>query len=151
MLTSDLSINYRRGGKFYPFLIKTDNPDFLNDAENLIAVFEEFQGATRSELNRELEEYVGTGTDFKILRGLIKLLTDRCEFETSSVAEPSDIRQKVFLEARKLHPIFPHSETKNKVLQIVADELNTSAETISNNLRQRRLCRLLQSLGENAA
>lgn len=134
MLTSDLSINYRRGATFYPFLIKTDNPDFLRDAENLIAIFDEFQGATRGELERELEEYAGTGTDFKILRGLSKLLNDRCEFETSSVAEPSEIRQKVFLAAQKFHPVFPRSENKTKVLETVAGELNTTSETIFNNL-----------------
>lgn len=134
MLTSDLSINYRRGAKFFPFLIKTDNPDFLRDAENLIAIFDEFQGATRGEIDRELEAYAGTGTDFKILRGLSKLLNDRCEYETSSVAEPSEIRQKVFLEAKKLHPVFPRSENKSTVLQIVADELNTDSDTIYNNL-----------------
>lgn len=134
MLTSDLSISYRRGGRFYPFLIKTDNPDFLRDAENLIAIFDESQGKTRGELESELEEYVGTGTDFKILRGLIKLLNDRCEFETSSVAEPSDIRRKVFLQAKKSHPVFPNSENKNKVLQTIAEELNTDSETIYANL-----------------
>jgi predicted nuclease of restriction endonuclease-like RecB superfamily len=47
-------------------------------------------------LESELEEYVGTGTDYRILRGLIKLLTDRCEFETASVAAPEDIRRRVF-------------------------------------------------------
>lgn len=134
MLTSDLSISFRRGAKFYPFLIKTDNPDFLRDAENLTAIFDEFQGKTRGELNHELDNYVGTGTDFKILRGLIKLLMDRCEFETASVAEPSEIRQKVFLEAKKFHPVCPDSENKSKVLQTVADELNTSADIIYSNL-----------------
>lgn len=134
MLTSDLSINYRRGTKFYPFLIKTDNPDFLRDAENLIAIFDEFQGKTRGELERELDEYAGTGTDFKILRGLSKLLNDRCEFETSSVAEPSEIRQKVFLAARKAHPVLPDSENKSQILENVAAELNTTPDTIYNNL-----------------
>lgn len=134
MLTSDLAINYRRGGKIFPFLLKTSSQDVLRDAENLIAIFEEFQGKTRGELERELEEYVGTGTDFKILRGLIKLLTDRCEFETSAPAEPSEIRQKVFLEARKFQPVLPDSENKTKVLQVVGDELNTTAETVFANL-----------------
>ena len=134
MLTSDLSINFRRGEKIFPFLINTGTAEFLRDAENLIEIFEEASGKTRGEIERELEEYVGTGTDFKILRGLIKLLTDRSDFETSAPADPSEIRQKVFLEARKFHPVFPASEAKRPVLELIAGEFDTNAETISANL-----------------
>ncbi len=134
MLTSDLAINFRRGEKIFPRLIKTDDAGYLRDAEVLIEIFEEFRGKTRGELETELEEYIGTGTDFRILRGFIKLLTDRCEFETSSVAEPSEIRRKVFLEARNYQPVFPDSENKATVLQKIADELNTDANTVRHNL-----------------
>lgn len=134
MLTADLSINYRRGTKVFPFLIKTDNEDYLRDAKNLIEIFQDLQGKSRGELEHELNEYVGIGTDYKILRGLIKLLMDRCEFETSSVADPSEIRQKVFLEARKFQPLFPDSEKRSEVLETVAKELNTTANIIESNL-----------------
>jgi hypothetical protein len=134
MLTADLSINYRRGTKVFPFLIKTDHADYLRDARNLIEVFSESIGKSRGELERELEEYVGTGTDYKILRGLIKLLTDRCEFATSSVAEPSEIRQKVFLEARKFQPVLPDSEQRKDVLEKIAKDLNTTPNIIISNL-----------------
>jgi predicted nuclease of restriction endonuclease-like RecB superfamily len=134
MLTSDLAINFRRGDKIFPRLIKTDDAGYLRDAANLIEIFEEFQNKTRGELESELEEYVGTGTDYRILRGLIKLLTDRCKFETSAPAEPSEIRQKVFLEARKFQPILPDSENRNKVLETVAAEFETNAKTLFSNL-----------------
>jgi uncharacterized protein len=134
MLTSDLAINFRRGDKVFPQLIHTDNQGYLRDAAVLIEIFEEFLSKTRSELERELEEYIGTGTDFRVLRGLIKLLNDRSEFETSAPAEPSEIRQKVFLEARKFHPILPNSEAKKEVLELIASEFNTDAATISANL-----------------
>lgn len=134
MLTADLSINYKRKDKVFPYHVKTDNADYLRDAQNLIDIFQEFIGKTRGELERELEEFIGTGTDYKILRGLIKLLMDRCEFETSSVADPSEIRQKVFLEARKFQPVFPNTEKRNEVLETVAKELNTSANIIESNL-----------------
>ena len=134
MLTSDLSISYRRGKKVFPYLIKTDNADYLRDAHNLIEIFNDSIGKTRGELERELEEYVGTGTDYKILRGLIKLLDDRCKFETSSVADPVEIRQKVFLEARKFQPVFPNSKERGEVLETVAKELNTTPTIISSNL-----------------
>ncbi len=134
MLTSDLSINYRRGTKVFPYLIKTDNADYLRDGQNLIEIFYEFIGKTRGELEHELEEYVGTGTDYKILRGLIKLLMDRCKFETSNIVIPEEVRQKVFLEARKFQPVFPNSEKRSEVLETVAKELNTTATIINANL-----------------
>lgn len=134
MLTSDLAINWRRGDKIFPRLIKTNNEGYLRDAEILIEIFNEFSGKTRGELEFELEEYVGTGTDYRILRGLIKLLTDRCKFATSSVAEPIEIRQKVFLEARKFQPVLPDSQSKSEVLELIAEKLNTDADTIFSNL-----------------
>jgi predicted nuclease of restriction endonuclease-like RecB superfamily len=134
MLTSDLAVSYRRGDKIFPFLIRTDDASLRRDAEGLIEIFEEFIGTTRGALEHELEEYIGTGTDYKIMRGLIKLLSDRCEFETDAPAEPVEIRQKVFLEARKSHPVLPNSEARNEVLQAVAEELNTDKIAISSNL-----------------
>jgi uncharacterized protein len=130
MLTSDLAINWRRGDKIHPRLIKTDDAGYLRDAVTLIEIFEEFQNKTRGELEKELEEYVGTGTDYRILRGFIKLLTDRCEFETSAPADPVEIRQKIFLRARKFQPVLPASEQRNEILETIAEEFQTDAETL---------------------
>lgn len=134
MLTSDLAVSYRRGDKIFPFLINPGDARIRRDAEGLIEIFGEFIGATRGALERELEEYIGTGTDYKILRGLIKLLNDRCEFETNAPAEPVEIRQKVFLEAKKSHPVLPDSESRDQVLQAVAEEFQTDKSAISSNL-----------------
>ncbi len=134
MLTSDLAVSWRRGDKITPRLLKTNDANYLRDAEILSEIFEEFDGKMRGELERELEEYVGTGTDYRILRGFIKLLVDRSEFETASVAEPSAIRQKVFLEAGKFQPVLPDSKQKNEVLKIAADEFQTDAEMIISSL-----------------
>jgi len=134
MLTSDLAINWRRGDKIVPRLIKTDDAGYQRDAEILIEIFDEFQGKTRGELERELEEYVGAGTDYRILRGLIKLLSDRCEFETAAPAAPEEIRRRVFLEARKFQPVTPNSVERNAVLETVAAEFETDSDTISGHL-----------------
>ncbi|MBA2620892.1 MAG: DUF790 family protein, partial [Acidobacteria bacterium] len=88
----------------------------------------------RGELERELEEYVGEGTDYKILRGFIKLLSDRCEFETASVIAPEEIRRRVFIEAKKFQPVFPDSPARRAVLETISDELKTDADAISENL-----------------
>ncbi len=130
MLTSELAINRRRGDKIFPQFIRTDNAVYRRDAEVLIEIFRAFLDKTRDELELELEEYVGTGTDYRILRGFIKLLLDRCEFETSSIAAPEEIRQKLFLEAGKFQPVLPDSARRNEVLETVAAEFQTDADTI---------------------
>jgi hypothetical protein len=134
MLTSDLAINWRRGEKVYPFLVDTDNKGALRDAANLIEIFEAYEERTRAELEAELEAFIGTGTDFKILRGLIKSLMDRCDFEVSAPAEPVELRRKVFLEARRRHPVSLDSESRNEVLENVSAEFETEPETIVSNL-----------------
>lgn len=134
MLTADLALYRRRGDKIYPRLIATDNKGFLSDAEVLIEIFENSLGKTRGELDAALEEYVGEGTDYRILRGLIKLLADRSEFAVVAPAAPEEIRRRTFLEARKLQPVMPDSNEYTKVLEIIAKEFSTDAQTIAANL-----------------
>ncbi len=130
MLTADLAINWRRGGKIQPFLLKTDDRQALGDAAALIEIFEAYQERARGELEAELDEFIGTGTDYKIMRGLIKLLMDRCEFATAAPADPVEMRQKVFLAARAFHPVAPSSEKRDRVLESVAEELQTGAAEV---------------------
>jgi len=80
-----------------------------------------------------LQEYVGTGTDYRILRGLIKLLTDRCVFDTAVSTDPFEIRRALFLRARQHHPIV--SETARAgVAEEAAGELLCAPEIVLDNL-----------------
>jgi uncharacterized protein len=105
MLTADLSMSWRRGDKVMPRYINTEDAEYLRVAEDLISLFTEHEGETRAALEEALREYAGTGTDYKILRGLTKLLTDRCEFGTTAPAPPEEIRRALFLKARARHPV----------------------------------------------
>src|SRR2546423_1242351 len=122
MLTADLALSWQRGDQIKPRYINTADEEFLREAEDLVALFAEHEGETRAALEESLQEYVGTGTDYKILRGLIKLLTDRCEFETSAPAEPAEIRRALFTKARALHPVV-NEETRALALAETAREL----------------------------
>lgn len=132
MLTGDLAINFRRGDKISPRLLKTTDANNLRDAENLIRIFQTSIGKTRGEIEAEFEEYVGTGTDYKILRGFIKLLTDRTKFQTESIAEPIEIRRALFLNAKTAHPVLANN--RNKVLNQTAADLNCRADEVENGL-----------------
>ncbi len=107
MLTADLAQSWRRGGRTGPRLLDTTDAALLRTAAELIHLVYEHEGKARGELQAAFEAYVGTGTDYRILRGLIKLLSDVCEFETISVVEPAEIRRRLFLDARAHHPLLP--------------------------------------------
>jgi predicted nuclease of restriction endonuclease-like RecB superfamily len=134
MLTSDLAINWRRGNNIFPRFIKPDDESYLQDAGSLIEIFNDYVGETRGDLESELEEYVGSGTNYRILRGFIKLLFDRTEFDISSIAEPFEIRQKVFLKAREFQPILPDSKEREKVLKSVAKSYIVEKDEVLKNL-----------------
>lgn len=132
MLTADLAISFRRGNQIYPRLLRPNDANYLRDAENLIAIFEAAVSKTRAEIESELEEYVGVGTDYKILRGLIKLLFDRAEFQTASIAEPAEVRRALFFAAKNFHPVL--ADNQNEVFSQVAADFNCQPEEIKNAL-----------------
>jgi uncharacterized protein len=96
VLTADLVLARIYKGEVKPRYIDAEDPDKLALAEALIAIFGGHEGRPRHELDAELDELVGTGTDFLLHRALAKLLFDRCTFDTESKVEPEKLRQRVF-------------------------------------------------------
>lgn len=133
MLTADLSLSWVRGDRIKPRYINTEDEEYLREAEDLTGLFARHEGSTRAALEESLQEYVGTGTDYKILRGLIKLLTDRCEFETDTPVEPSEIRRALFRRARESHPVVAE-ELRDRLLTEVAAELGCEPEVVHEGL-----------------
>lgn len=120
MLTADLAIAIQRGDRIQPRRFEADELN-LSVAEDLIHIVAEHLDARRDELNRALDEYVGTGTDYRILRGMIKLLLDGCEFETGGSIEPAEFRERLFLRAKAHHPVTP--AVREQLIAEVATEL----------------------------
>lgn len=130
MLTADLAQSWRRGSSVRPLYISPDDKDYLRDAAHLIKLFGEHEGRARRDLDRSLEEYVGTGTDYKILRGFIKLLMDRCSFETVSSKDPVEIRRTLFRKARTRHPVTQDDGLRPEVIEEAARELDCAPEVL---------------------
>jgi predicted nuclease of restriction endonuclease-like RecB superfamily len=130
MLTADLSQSWYRKGRTGPRYIDTADERYLKDAESLVNIFSAHEGQNRASLETALEEYVGTGTDYKILRGLIKLLMDRCTFETATTIEPFEIRRALFLKAREFHPLSATENARAQVVEAVGRELNCAPEEL---------------------
>ncbi len=130
MLTADLAQSWQRGGRTGPRLVDPDDEKLLREAAELLAVFGEHEGHARGALETTLREYVGTGTDYKIMRGLIKLLTDRCEFAVGGEVEPQLIRRALFLKARGAHPVVSGEAARSVVVAEAAAELHCAPEAI---------------------
>ncbi len=131
MLTADLAMSWRRGNRITPRYLQSDDPRHLQTAADLTLIVERHRGRRRAELERALDEYIGVGTDYKILRGLIKLLTDRCEFETACAKDPAEIRRALFTKAASRHPVIADDGLRQRLIAEAAAELELSPEEVT--------------------
>jgi predicted nuclease of restriction endonuclease-like RecB superfamily len=128
MLTADLALSWQRGDEIKPRYLNAADPRWLREAATLVALFREHSGRTRGELDRALDEYVGTGTNYRVLRGLTKLLLDRSEFATAAAFEPAAARRAIFLKARESHPVV--EAERERVASEVGAGLGCAAEDL---------------------
>jgi predicted nuclease of restriction endonuclease-like RecB superfamily len=134
MLTSDLAMSWRRGDKIRPRYLDPKEGRYVQAASDLVALFGEHAGRERRELEEALDEYVGTGTDYRVLRGLIKLLFDRCRFETAVELDPVEVRRALFLKAREFHPLKDGDAARAEVAEAAARELACAPELLLKSL-----------------
>ena len=140
MLTSDLLLVRRRGPYLEPRYVDATAPGIIALAQEMIAIFADHQGKSRGELHSALDLRAAESTDYRIQRGLAKLLEDdRCEFRIDSIAEPEEIRTQVFALGRENHPIVREPDvlypvTREHILDQVALQYQTATETIAHSL-----------------
>ena len=96
MLTGDLLRVTRRKGRVLPRLVDPAGPDLLAAAGGLIAEVQGQLGRSRGELERALDLHAPAGPEHTLERGLVKLLLDRCVFETRAKADPAALRAALF-------------------------------------------------------
>jgi hypothetical protein len=131
VLTADLLQVNIRGGEVRPRYIDGENQELLAIAESLIRIYNESIGRSRQDLDTDLEDYLGTGTDFIFHRGLAKLLLDRCEFDTESESEPIALRRRIWEASAKVHrESIGKSFDRTDVIQRILDEHACDAEAI---------------------
>jgi predicted nuclease of restriction endonuclease-like RecB superfamily len=128
MLTADLALSWQRGDEIKPRHVNAADPRWLREAATLVALFKEHAGRTRGELERAIEEYAGVGTNYRILRGLTKLLMDRTEFATAAAFDPQEARRKLFLQARESHPVA--ADAREGIAVEVATQVGCASEDL---------------------
>lgn len=97
MLTSELILPRlkKNGHDITPLTLPTDY-HYLKIASDLIQLVKAHVGRTRGELDDALRAYEGESLDYRIIRGLAKVLESRCLFGNDSLVNPIELRNVLF-------------------------------------------------------
>ncbi|HEU5383483.1 MAG TPA: DUF790 family protein [Ktedonobacteraceae bacterium] len=99
---------------------------------DLIALLHSHVGLTRSAWEESLEQFIGTRTDYIVVRGLAKVLTDAATFTPRATPVlPAVLRERAFA----CGPVFRtpdmfHARTRQDVMEQVASSLGTTSEDL---------------------
>ncbi|MCB9664611.1 MAG: DUF790 family protein [Alphaproteobacteria bacterium] len=107
MLTAALVRARVRGREIHPELVDPTRKDLLEAAEELVALPAQAleEGWTLGTLRAQLEEVGATHRSHKVIRGLAKLVVDRCEADVEAPLPPRELRAEVFRAARARAPL----------------------------------------------
>jgi hypothetical protein len=151
MLTKDL-LRYRiDAGQIRPAFLDPGSPRYCQSARELITIISNHVGKTQGELEEEIERYAASRTDYRILRGLAKVITSFAEFE-SPMSDAATLRTAVFEQAARWWPVVrrktsPLETDRFSVLEEVASKIGLSPAILEDGLyadlpKRRRLIRL---------
>lgn len=125
MLPTDLLIHRSSGESIVPKRLHLD-PGNVAIATALITLFQQAQGGTQGELERQLQALEGDSPDYRIKRGLAHLLKSSfCTFEVISPLEPQLLRCRVFESAATR---VPAPQATEQTLVQVAEKLTQELE-----------------------
>ncbi len=127
MLTSDLVRINVRGGDAIPGYLTVDERN-IERAQRIIDLIAGHEGRTKGELDAALKLETGQGRDFRVLRGLAKLVLDKTDMSVSSTLEPRDVRLLVFELATAQHPV--SLSQRAAVLADAARQFESTAEDV---------------------
>ncbi len=98
----------------------------MNLARDLISFFQEAVGKNQGLLERQLADFEGDTTDYRMKRGLAYILKSSfCTFEIVSPLEPAMLRERVFtLAAKSTYSRELTDMTLNKIAADLSQELN---------------------------
>ena len=96
MLTADLLTYSRRQGRIVPRLLDPADAASRAAAADLMALARAQLGRRRGELDTALRGFAPEAMTPKAAQGLVRLMLERCRFETGGGADPPALRAQVF-------------------------------------------------------
>jgi predicted nuclease of restriction endonuclease-like RecB superfamily len=125
MLPTDLLMHRQNGEEIIPKRLKIDQKT-SELAIEFINYFQSALGKTQGVLERQLTDFEGDSTDYRVKRGLAYILKSSfCTFEVVSPLEPQMLRERVFSLAAKS---VSSRESTQVTLNKIADELTQELE-----------------------
>lgn len=133
MLTGDLvrpRLDYR-GGQLQVEMLDGKRARWQQTAAELIALFQQQVGQTQESWQRALEAYEGSRTDYVVLRGLAKVLSDSATFSiVPTPVAPPELRARVFARGPALTGstlLYAQPQTRELILKEAAAEYGLSS------------------------
>ncbi len=107
MLTASLIRVRVQGKDIRPSFVDPSDERQLDRAAELVEVFDraEAEGWSRAEVEAACKEVEGDDRDHKLVKGLAKVLLDKCDFETTCPVDPQALRMAAFLRAAEVGPL----------------------------------------------
>ena len=137
MLTADLVRARSRAGKLHLQKLEGKTSDrALELAGSYIAIAKTCVGQRREEFELTCRAVKTQGWDRRLAAGLLKLITDRCQFEADSETDPRALREQVFSRAAAARQAAAPEAIfdRQQVLDAVAQEQQTTAEQLERQL-----------------
>lgn len=130
MLTADLVRARRKGGVLH--LVPLDAADrdrAVGLAEILIALTASHVGRTRDELLAAIDAVDVEPREQRLKDGLVKLIEDRCEFDSGNADDPPSIRRDLFVRASSARAALEPGEAFDRE-RIVAETARARGATV---------------------
>lgn len=127
---------HQRSGELQIDMIESANPHWRQTAADLIALFQQQLGQSQAAWQAALESYEGSRTDYTVIRGLAKVLSDAATFTPSvTPLAPSAVRNRLFTQG----PVFEstglfYPQSRATVLKEAAVEYGVSSQQIESSL-----------------
>lgn len=139
MLTNDLVRVSVKGAEIRPRYVSVSSKLQRERAEALLQVFRDHVGKTRGALNEAIADLVAERTDFKLQKGLAKLLLDRSQFQADIQTDPVEIRARLFARAVEKGPVSLEANpiigsSREALVEEVAGEFSLSPEELESAL-----------------
>ena len=137
MLTTDLVRVRRRAGRIEtPPLRAAEKERLLVVAERYVAAARAAVGGARAAFEAACDDVPHHPTDYRLVRGLRKLVEDRCEFEVRDDVDPPALRRTVFGRAAAARRALGDAEDfdPDPVVAAAAADLGLAAPDVRNAL-----------------
>ncbi|MBI2844038.1 MAG: DUF790 family protein [Armatimonadetes bacterium] len=140
MLTLDLLRAKIVGDEIRPvYLTISGGKKYLMAAETILKIHRQHVGSALGELNSALGQFTGGSADYKVYRGLAKVLEEFCEVGRPSEVDAEDLRMKVFEAAAAHRPIVRSPDlifhtTAGDALDAISGEIGLAPDEIEKGL-----------------